>query len=272
MASPPFSLGTSLPGDSDIVSQFPALDRGDKDIIQSWILANHDANGNHVVAIFPWQSSTPSTPGSSLTTLFVNASGRLQYVQPDGTVHNVGVEPAAIIYRATTTIPPGYLVADGSAVSRTTYADIFAVTGTFFGTGDGSSTFNLPNIGGRVIAGVDTGGLISNLPGTFGVSGGEQQHTLSVGELASHFHAAGIFDPSHTHGVSGGIYGSTALQFNYAGGGGQGGFGSGIIINAAGTGVRVTSSNGLDNTYSNGSSSPHNNLQPMIVLTALIKT
>jgi microcystin-dependent protein len=45
-----------------------------------------------------------------------------------------------------TTIPAGYLLCDGSAVSRTTYADLFAVIGTTFGAGDGSTTFNLPKI------------------------------------------------------------------------------------------------------------------------------
>ena len=54
------------------------------------------------------------------------------------------------------TIPTGYLLEDGGAISRTTYADLFAVIGTTFGSGDGSTTFNLPNSKGRVVVGCDS--------------------------------------------------------------------------------------------------------------------
>lgn len=56
----------------------------------------------------------------------------------------------------TSTAPTGFLLCDGSAVSRTTYAALFAVIGTTFGVGDGSTTFNLPNLKNRVPVGVDT--------------------------------------------------------------------------------------------------------------------
>ena len=52
--------------------------------------------------------------------------------------------------------PTGWLICDGSAVSRTTYATLFAIIGTVFGAGDGSTTFNLPNAKGSVIAGKDS--------------------------------------------------------------------------------------------------------------------
>ena len=55
------------------------------------------------------------------------------------------------------TVPPtGWLICDGSAVSRTTYAELFKVIGTSYGAGDGSTTFNLPNKKGRVSAGYDS--------------------------------------------------------------------------------------------------------------------
>jgi microcystin-dependent protein len=56
-----------------------------------------------------------------------------------------------------TVAPTGYLLCDGSAVSRTTYADLFAVIGTAFGSGNGSTTFNLPDFRGRFLRGVDGG-------------------------------------------------------------------------------------------------------------------
>ena len=56
---------------------------------------------------------------------------------------------------AGSTIPDGYLTCDGTAISRTTYSDLFAVIGTTYGSGDGSTTFNLPNLKGRVPVGLD---------------------------------------------------------------------------------------------------------------------
>jgi microcystin-dependent protein len=79
----------------------------------------------------------------------------------------------------TDTIDDGWLLCDGSAVSRTTYADLFAKIGTTWGTGDGSTTFNLPNGQGNTLVGI-------------GASGGEQEVTLTVTELPSHAHSGGI--------------------------------------------------------------------------------
>ena len=56
-----------------------------------------------------------------------------------------------------TSAPPGFFICDGSAVSRTTYADLFSCIGTAFGIGDGSTTFNLPDTRGYFIRGLDDG-------------------------------------------------------------------------------------------------------------------
>ena len=75
--------------------------------------------------------------------------------------------------------PAYWLICDGRAVSRTAYAELFAVIGTTYGTGDGSTTFNIPDLRGRVAVGHNT---------TYGLgaSGGEATHTLSVNEMPSH--------------------------------------------------------------------------------------
>ncbi len=90
------------------------------------------------------------------------------------------------------TPPTGYLVCDGSAVSRTTYADLFAVLGTSYGAGDGSTTFNLPDYRGKFLRGYDNGA--GNDPdaaarqdrgdGTIGDAVG----TLQDDEIESHLH------------------------------------------------------------------------------------
>lgn len=79
---------------------------------------------------------------------------------------------------AGSTPPTGWLKCDGSAVSRTTYASLFVAIGTKYGAGDGSTTFNLPNLTGRVPLGMDgsyvgksTNGVLPNITGAFGVYG-----------------------------------------------------------------------------------------------------
>jgi microcystin-dependent protein len=67
------------------------------------------------------------------------------------------VPVGTVLTFAGTTAPAGYLLADGSAVSRTTYAALFAAIGTAWGSGDGASTFHLPDLRGRFLRGVDGG-------------------------------------------------------------------------------------------------------------------
>lgn len=68
----------------------------------------------------------------------------------------------SIIAFAGNTLPDGYLACNGSAISRTTYASLFAVIGTTYGSGDGSTTFNLPNLTDKFIQGSDTAGTVKS--------------------------------------------------------------------------------------------------------------
>ena len=93
-----------------------------------------------------------------------------------------------IVPYVSATAPEGFLVCDGSAVLRDQYSDLFYVIGTAFGSGDGSTTFNLPDLSGKVIIG-------SALDYLFAATGGEESHTLLSTEMASHVHKV----PTHTH-------------------------------------------------------------------------
>jgi microcystin-dependent protein len=110
--------------------------------------------------------------------------------------------PAGIITMFTgATAPPGYLICDGAAVSRTTYAALFAVIGTTYGVGNGSTTFNLPNFQSRVPVGKSTETEFN----TLGKTGGAKTHTLTSGEMPGHTHTGTSSSVgAHTHGgVSG---------------------------------------------------------------------
>lgn len=119
--------------------------------------------------------------------------------------------PSGVIAMWPTGTPPaGWLLCDGSAVSRTTYATLFGIIASTFGSGDGSTTFNLPDYRGRVPigAGTGTGGGASGTGKPTGGSAltarvvagwaGEETHVLTTAELASHSHTVN----GHTHSGS----------------------------------------------------------------------
>ena len=94
---------------------------------------------------------------------------------------------------ATASPPSGWLICNGAAASRTTYADLFAVIGTTYGVGDGSTTFNLPDCADRFIMGV--GAAV----GALGVSGGDLTGTGAVLRTADASDSAGT-QPDGTDG------------------------------------------------------------------------
>lgn len=107
----------------------------------------------------------------------------------------------------------------GQALSRSTYADLFTLCGTTFGVGDGSTTFNVPDLRGRVVAGLDNmGGSAasrittagSSIDGTArGAAGGAQFATIARNQLPNVQPTISITDPGHTHTVAG-VVGSSS--------------------------------------------------------------
>jgi len=178
---------------------------------------------------------------------------RVKYYRASGAplASAVTIPTGTVLDYAGTVPPTGFLLCDGNTASRTTYAALFAVIGTTFGVGDGSTTFNLPDLRGRVTAGKDdmggtsanrltnqSGGLNGDL---LGAAGGAEQHTLVAAELPPHIHNTGT-----------------------------GTVGSGPIVT---TGAAHVLSGSVPTDGGNGLiSTPHNNVQPTMIMNKIIKT
>jgi microcystin-dependent protein len=168
------------------------------------------------------------------------------------------ISAGTIIPYGGSSAPSGFLLCDGSAVNRTTYSILFGVIGTTFGSGDGSTTFNVPDLRGRVPAGKDNmgGSAASRLTSTtmtpdgntVGATGGEQTHTLVTSEMPSHTHVASPY--KEIAGAAGG----TTDKYNSDGN------------NEGGSPV----ANPL--TGSTGGDGAHNNVQPTLIVNYIIAT
>ena len=171
--------------------------------------------------------------------------------------------------------PTGWLLCNGTTASRTTYSNLFSVIGTTYGVGDGSTTFGLPDMRGRVPMGAGTGnqqnasgsGVITGgtamTPRTAGAFGGEETHLLSSAEIPAHSHP--VSDPGHNHGAiatAGGGGGATVAGWTV------GGASAANATNFAYTGSSTT---GLTVSNNTGGGGRHAVVPPFVVLNYIIK-
>jgi microcystin-dependent protein len=147
-----------------------------------------------------------------------------------------------VILWTTGTAPTNYQLCDGTAISRSTYATLFALVGTTWGVGDGLTTFNVPDLRGRTPIGAGTGsGLTARtLAGTVG----NETHTLSTSEIPSHSHTKHV-----AFGDAGTAFSDTNVWANVNG------------ITSFATGY----------TGAEGGGGSHNNMQPSLVVNFAIR-
>lgn len=204
-------------------------------------------------------------------------------------LHNVGGNPytiplgAGVDYWGIAAPNSAFAFPYGQAISRTTYASLYALFGTTYGSGDGSTTFNLPDKRGRVSAGKDDmgGSAASRLTSsgavtgtTLGYGGGSQTHTLTTAQLAQHAHTASTSNSSSTFTLQ--VEGFKALVDLTAG-----------AFVASGAGTQVQGQSGLSQTpavtipaaalnlsttvNNAGSGDAHNNVQPTIICNYILR-
>mgnify|MGYP003119983873 CR=1 FL=1 len=156
-----------------------------------------DSSGSPFVAL-----KSPSSLSSNVTlTLPPNDGNAGEFLQTDGSGNLSfsivqGVPSGSVFCMAVATVPSGYLECNGAAISRVTYSALFAIIGTAYGAGNGSSTFNIPDLRGEFIRGFDNGK---------GTDSGRSIASSQSGSNASHNHSISLSGTTSTKSLTGGI-------------------------------------------------------------------
>lgn len=172
-----------------------------------------------------------------------------------------GIPTATVVPWSDSSIPSGFLECDGTAVSRTTYAALFAIIGTTYGSGDGSTTFNVPDLQDNVVIGkspsktIGSTGGANTAPVTSGgnIGGSTANASLSSPQLASHNHSQGGSSGPQTPNSS-----SQSIRYYSP-------------TNTGSAGSSQGHSHNLSASFSGGTSNP-SVLQPYLTIIYIIKT
>ena len=197
-----------------------------------------------------------------------------------------GIPTATIVPWSSSSVPSGFLECDGSAVSRSTYSALFAIIGTDYGSGNGSSTFNLPDLQDKVPVGVSgskavassggattvtpTGSITINALTPSGtISGSTGNHTLTLSQIASHSHTQdhGRQSGDFTFGlqdyfIQNNLYYNSS-DANTGSAGGNGAHSHSLIASFSGATVTPTGSTSINAVST---------LQPYVAIKFMIKT
>jgi microcystin-dependent protein len=228
---------------------------------QRCIIVNISSGGGASITISDTPPASPTAGAlwwnSTLGQMFIwfTDPTSSQWVPASPSASAQTIPPGALMDFAGTTVPTGWLMCDGSQVSRTTNAPLFSAIGTTYGAGDGSTTFNLPDCRGRVTAGLDPGGTAGRLTAggsgiagqTLGAAGGIETETLTAAQM-----------PSHNHTLGG-----NTVSFLASGGN---------LWSALANAPAAINAWYISQTDTAGSGAAHQNTQPTIIMNKIIKT
>ena len=175
-----------------------------------------------------------------------------------------GIPTATIVPWSSASVPTGFLECAGAAVSRSTYSGLFAIVGTTYGAGDGSSTFNLPDLQNNTPVGksnnkalASTGGA-NTVSSTGNVGGSTANATLSTAQLASHSHSRSWFTNNNTGAPGDPYWGISPNSWNPT-----------TTLESQNEGSGSGHSHNMSATFSGDATSV---LQPYLALIYIIKT
>jgi microcystin-dependent protein len=254
------SVTTSKIGDAAVTIQKIAQNAvGTNQLIDACVITGKIADANVTTAKLAHQAVTQTQIANS-------AVGTNQLIDSNVTTTKIAdaaitvakldpsiIPPGTINCSAAMHLPAGWLYCDGSAVNRVTYAALFAAIGITYGAGDGNTSFNLPDLRGRMIAGIgnnagnldDTAGRVTRVTANavqLGGHGGNEQHQLTIPEMPAHTHD--YLKPTPIPNLTIGGVGTTTVDCNPF----------------------------VAPTASTGGNQPHNNMSPFLLLKYLIKT
>lgn len=236
------------------------------------VTLNVDGLGNKALRSAPNVELLAGTliQGTPYVAVYNNTDGAFYLQGFYGNPYNVPLA-AGMDYWGSTAPNSSFAFPAGQAISRTTYATLFAIMGTTYGSGDGSTTFNLPNKAGRVSAMIESAATLLTATyfggnsTTLGATGGVESHTLTDSEGPVHSH--GVTDNGHIHTGFGHTQGNgsgTTVTQNAAQGSNNTGESDSqnLTINSATTGISIQNA---------GGGAAHNNVQPTIMCNYIIR-
>ena len=234
------------------------------DVVNGLPIRLQDSSGSPFVSL-----KSPSALSGNVALTLPSSITNGGFLQTDGSGNLsfqivAGVPSGSVFCMAVATVPSGYLECNGAAVSRTTYAALFAIIGTAYGTGNGSSTFNLPDLRGEFVRGFDNGRGVDNgrsIASSKSSQFGQHNHNVSASSSSS------VTDPGHQHSMSVGFFNSLssggALAFRYAG--------TSNRINNASTGISVSTSTSISQSNRGGTSNSSETRPRSIAMMYVIK-
>ncbi len=184
-------------GFSTAGTQRVSISNAGLDMLNALPIRFQDSSGSPFVSL-----QSPSSLSGNVALTLPSSITNGGFLQTDGSGNLsfsivAGVPSGSVFCMAVVSIPTGYLECNGAAVSRTTYSALFAIIGVNYGSGNGSSTFNVPDLRGEFVRGVDRGR---------GVDSGRQAASSQGSQNAQHNHSASstssVTDPGHKHNLN----------------------------------------------------------------------